>query len=107
MEIKLAILWRCVGKDVHWDVFSRSAICFDVKWGEFRRADRRRMSSRSSLGRVGFGGAMDLDFEVVPEEEEMSRVLRADFMIWDLASRIWADLSACVVSVKVGEGWSA
>lgn len=92
-----------MGREVHWDVFSRWVICFVVKGAEFRRADRRRMSSRSSEGRGGFGGAEDLDFEVVAEEEETSRVLRADFMSWDLASRIWADLSACVVLVKIEE----
>lgn len=69
-------------------VFSRMESCFGGKVLEVRRAERRRMSSRSSAGRGGFGGAADLDFEVVVEGGDTSRVLRADLMSCDFASRI-------------------
>lgn len=62
-------------------MFSSVCICFGGKGAEVRRAERRMMSSRSSGGRGAFGGATDLDFEVVVVEGgEISRVLRADFI---------------------------
>jgi hypothetical protein len=58
-----------------------------------RREDRRRMSSRSSVGRGDFDDGFV--FEVLVEGMgERSRLLRAVWRMWDLAARIRAVFDA-------------
>jgi hypothetical protein len=63
---------------------------------EVRRAERRRMSSRSSVGRVAGCFVEGLDFDVTLEVGvDRSSVLRAFRRSWAFATRVRADLRAC------------
>jgi len=81
-------------------------ICFVVRGAEDKRAERRMMSSRSSVGRGGLAGAAGLVFEaVVVVVGEISSVLREDFMSCDFVSRICAVLKAYMLLVFVWWNW--
>lgn len=71
VEMRAPMVGRCVFNAAHWEVDSSS---FMEDWGRFgaeRRAERRRMSSISSVGR----GVLFVDFELMGGER--SRDLRA------------------------------
>jgi len=83
--MRVPIVGRYVGRVAHWEVDSRS---LTEDWGRLgleSRAERRRMSSMSSVGR-------GVDFEV--EGGERSRDLRAVWISWNFEARIRAVLKA-------------
>jgi hypothetical protein len=83
-----------VGREVHWEVDSRSFFEDGDRAGDVRRAERRRISSTSSVGRVAGCLAGGLDFEAVVVGAARSRLLRAVLRSWDLAARTRAVLRA-------------
>lgn len=78
-------------------------------WGrgaDVRRADRRRMSSRSSVGRVAGVFAEGLDFDVVlVVGAARSRWLRALRRRWTFAARIRAVLRDSVTASSSFCAW--
>jgi hypothetical protein len=77
-------------------VLSRRVASWGESGGEVRWEERRRMSSRSSVGRGDFEGGLVLEALVLVVEEggERSRLLRAVRRRWDFAARIRAAFDA-------------
>jgi hypothetical protein len=103
-ERREPICGRWVGSEVHWEVASRSFWEDGERGAEVRREERRKTSSRSSVGRVAgvFVGALDL--EVVVGAAEKSRLLSAFRMRWNFAARMQAVLRACSIVSGVRDG---
>lgn len=92
-------IWgRWDGRESHWEVAS-SSFCDDGERGaQVRREERRRISSRSSVGSVAGVLVAGLDLDVVVVR---SRLLNVDRIRWDFAARIrallrtWRLLEGC------------
>jgi hypothetical protein len=86
-------------------VFSRRVASWRESGGEVRREERRRMSSRSSVGRGAFdcGFVLEVLVLVVEAGGERSRLLRAVRRRWDFAARIRAVFDAYEVSIRIAE----
>ena len=96
-ERREAILGRLRGRESHCGVLSRRVASWGDSGGEVRREERRRMSSRSSVGRGDFDCSFVLEVLVVLVVEvggERSRLLRAVRRRWDFAARIRAVFDA-------------
>jgi hypothetical protein len=94
VERREAILGRLRGRESHCGVLSRRVASCGERVGEVRREDRRRMSSKSSVGRGDFDGGFVFEVLVVEVGGERSRLLRAVRRRWDLAARIRAVFDA-------------
>jgi hypothetical protein len=77
-------------------VLSRRVASWGERGGEVRREERRRMSSRSSVGSRAFdcGFVLEVLVLVVEFGGERSRLLRAVRRRWDFAARIRAVFDA-------------
>lgn len=102
VDIREPIWGRLEGRESHWGVASRS-FCEEGERGvEVRREERRRISSRSSVGSVAGVLVGGLDLEIVVGVVERSRLLSAVRMRWDFAARIRALFRACRLLERCG-----
>ena len=86
---------RWEGRVAHWSVESRSLLDDTGREGVLRRAERRMMSSTSSLGRVFVWGGLESRFEAEAlEGGERSRLVTVVRRRWDFDARVRAILRA-------------
>ena len=102
VDIREPIWGRWEGRESHWEVASRSFWDEGERGAEVRREERRRISSRSSVGSVADALVGGWDLEVVVGAVERSRLLSAVRIRWDFAARIRALLRACRLLERCG-----
>ncbi len=102
VDIREPIWRRWEGRESHWEVASSSFWDEGERGAEVRREERRRISSRSSVGSVADVLVGGLDLEVVVDAVERSRLLSAVRMRWDFAAWIRAVLRACRLLERCG-----
>lgn len=100
VDIREPIWERLEGRESHWGVASRSFWDEGERGAEVRREERRRISSRSSVGSVAGVLVGGLDLEIVVGVVERSRLLSAVRMRWDFAARIRALLRVSVTASR-------